>query len=202
MPSGNLHSGGKKRRVGRNLHLCIRTCAHATLSLFSSLYSLPTVFLSLYHLYTDSFQCTSLPHKHFLWDSPAYLTSQVDVSQTSWSQYIKIGTHNGPSPNLVVNTNKWRHHSPYTVVQEREQVCKSFLTPSFSSCFISSQPQSPVNFTFYFLNPSTLLHLGLHSYLNLGDSRCYQTSCPMYIAISFICYLKYIRNDIFFQNDI
>ena len=186
MPSGNLHSGGKKRRVDRNLHLCIMTCAHATLSLFSSLYSLPTVFLWLYHLYTDSFQYTSLPHKHFLWDSPAYLTSQVDASQTSWSQYIKIETHNGPSPNLVLNTNKWRQHSPYTVVQEREQVCKSFLTPSFSSFFISSQPQSSVNFTFYFLNPSSLLHLGLHYYLNLGGSRCHQTSCSMYIAISLL----------------
>lgn len=106
MPSGNLHSGGEKRRKGRNLYLCIRTRAHAILSLFSSLYSLPTIFLWLYHLYTDSFQCTALPHNHFLWDSAAYPTSQLDVSQTSWSQYIKIGTHNGPSPNLVLNTQK------------------------------------------------------------------------------------------------
>lgn len=154
MPSGNLHSGGEKRRKGRNLYLCIMTRAHAILSLFSSLYSLPTIFLWLYHLYTDSFRCTALPHNHFLWDSAAYPTSQLDVSQTSWSQYIKIGTHNGPSPNLVLNTHKkWHHHSPYTLVQEREQVCKSFLTPSFSLFFISSQPQSPVNFTFYFPNP-------------------------------------------------
>ena len=183
MPSGNLHSGGEKRRVGRNLHLCIMTRAHAILSLFSSLYSLPTIFLWLYHLYADSFQRTALPHNHFLWDSAAYLTSQLDVSQTSWSQYIKLELIMDP-PQTWFSTHKNRHHhSPYTLVQEKEQVCKSFLTPSFSLFFISSQPQSPVNFIFYFPNPSTLLHLGLHSYLSLGGSRCHQTSCPMYIAI-------------------
>lgn len=198
MPSGNLHSGGEERRL-RNLQLCkIPQAILSPLSMVSPRQSC----LWLYHVYVDNFWYVSLPQNTSSEIQESMVTAYLShfckchqhLKVTMSKSELRIGPHQTWFSSSVFNTNSGTPILPRQLC--KSQVCESFLTPSFSSFLISSQPLSPVNLTFsvfpksFQFSPSWPLFDPKH----IADGT--KLLPHIYSNISFIYYPRCIWNDI------